>query len=64
MQNALVWAKGQKLFAGSTLIIGVVFMALGSLHISEKIPGFLPIILLIGLWNVSKYFINKTLGEQ
>ena len=65
MKNALAWANGQKLFAVSTLIIGIIFLGLGSfIKINEPNHPFFFVLLLIGLWNISKYLVNKYLENK
>ena len=64
MQNAFAWAKGQKLFAVSLLAIGIIFFGLGSFIINDQVHPFFYVLLLIALCNISKYLINKYLGNN
>lgn len=64
MKNEAAWAAGQKLFAISTFGIGVIFSVIGSLKIREQIPPFVMVLLLIGLWNLSKHLVHKNLSHK
>lgn len=64
MKNEAVWADGQKLFARFIFGVGVCFFVVGSLKIREQIPSFVMVLLLIGFWNVSKYFVHKALSRK
>jgi len=64
VKNETVWAAGQKLFALSTFIIGLVFLLIGILNLLKDIPPFSMVLLLILLWNSSKYFIHKKLEKK
>ena len=64
LKNETMWATGQKLFAFSILVIGLIFFVIGNLHISNDIPKFSRVILLIGLWSLSKYIVHKTLEKK
>ncbi len=61
LKNKTVWAEGQKLFAISIIIIGLIFFAIGNLKIREDIPSFSMVILFIGLWSLSKLIVHKIL---
>jgi uncharacterized membrane protein len=63
-QNKTVWAAGQKLFAVSIIVIGVIYIIMGNLKLGDEIPDFVKFILLIGLWNLSKYIVDKTLDKN
>ena len=64
LQNKTVWAAGQKLFAVSIIAIGAIYIIMGNLKLRDEIPDFVKFILLIGLWNLSKYIVDKTLGKK
>jgi len=64
LKSATVWATAQKLFAISIIIIGLIFFVIGNLKLPEEIPSFSMVILLIGLWNLSKYFVHKILERK
>ena len=64
LKNETVWAAGQKLFAKSIIIIGVIFFAIGNLNMPEDIPPFSIVLLLIGLWTLAKYFVHKILERK
>ena len=64
MKNGSVWAAGQRLFAISISLMGIIFMIIGSLKIREQIPAFIMVLLLIGLWNSSKYIVHKALAKR
>ena len=64
LKNETVWATGQKLFAISILIIGLVFLLIGTLKLRADFPSFLMVLLLIGLWSLSKYFVHKILERK
>jgi uncharacterized membrane protein len=64
LKNERIWAAGQKLFAISTFIIGLIFLLIGTLKQQADIPSFSMVILLVGLWSLSKYFIHKILEKR
>lgn len=64
MKNKAIWAEGQKLFARFIFGIGVCFSVIGSLKIREQIPSFVMVLLLVGLWNLSKYFVHNILSQK
>ena len=64
VQNETVWAVGQKLFAASIIVIGVIYIIMGNLKLREEIPNFVKVILLIGLWNLAKYVVHKALKKN
>ena len=64
LKNETIWAAGQKLFAISILIIGFVFLLIGILKLRTDIPSFSMVLLLIGLWILSKYFVHKILERK
>src|SRR6187549_1037828 len=63
-KNETVWAAGQKLFAKSIIIIGLIFFVIGSFNIREYLPSFSMVLLLIGLWSLSKYIVHKILERK
>ena len=64
LQSKTAWATGQKLFAVSIIAIGAIYIILGNLKLREEIPDFVKFVLLIGLWNLSKYIVDKTLKKK
>ncbi|HMK18055.1 MAG TPA: SdpI family protein [Chitinophagaceae bacterium] len=64
MKNETVWADGQKLFAKSIIIIGLIFFVISNFNIREHLPSFSMVLLLIGLWNLSKYIVHKILERK
>ena len=64
IKNETVWAAGQKLFAISIIIIGLIFFVISNFNIREDLPSFSMVLLLIGLWNLSKYFVHKILERK
>jgi uncharacterized membrane protein len=64
LKNETIWATGQKLFAISMIIIGLLFFAIGNFKQDEDIPSFSMVILLIGLWGLSKYIVHKILEKK
>ncbi len=62
--NQTVWATGQKLFAVAIIAIGIIYIVLGNLKLRDEIPDFVKFILLIGLWKVSKYIVDKVLEKK
>src|SRR6187549_4050922 len=64
IKNETVWAAGQKLFAISIIIIGLIFFVISNLNIREDLPSFSMVLLLIGLWNLSRYFVHKILERK
>lgn len=64
LKNETVWAAGQKLFAQSIIIMGLIFLVIGQLKLREDFPSFSTVLLLIGLWTLSKYFIHKILKKK
>jgi uncharacterized membrane protein len=64
LKNEIVWAVGHKLFAGSIIAIGLVFLVIGNSRLREAIPPFYMVLLLFGLWTLSKYFVQKILERK
>jgi len=64
LKNETVWATAQKLFAISTIIIGLVFLVIGIFNLRGKTPSFPMVLLLIALWSLSKYFVYKILERK
>lgn len=64
LKNETIWAAGQKLFAISILIIGLIFLLIGILKLRTDIPSFAMVLLLIVLWSLSKYFVHKILERK
>ena len=64
LKNETVWAAGQKLFAISIIIIGIILFVIGQLKLRQAIPSFSTVLLLIGLWLLSKYFVHKILERK
>ena len=64
LKNETVWADGQKLFAISIIIIGLIFFVISNFNIREDVPSFFMVLLLIGFWNLSKYFVHKILERK
>ena|SRR5258705_12211253 len=64
LKNEAIWATGQRLFGISIMIIGLLFFVLGNFKLHEDIPSFSMVILLIGLWGLSKYIVHKILDKK
>jgi uncharacterized membrane protein len=64
MKNNTIWANGQRLFAYSFLAIGIIFSILNILKIDDIIKPFPMVLLLIGLWKLAAYFIQKYLVSK
>src|SRR5258706_9429059 len=64
LKNENIWATGQTLFAISIAAIGLLFFAIGNFKLHETIPSFSMLILLIGLWGLSKYIVHKILEKK
>ncbi len=64
LKNETIWAAGQKLFGISIFIIGLVFLLIGTLKLRTDIPSFSMVLLLVGLWSLSKYFVHKILERK
>jgi uncharacterized membrane protein len=64
IKNETVWLAGQKLFAISMIIIGLIFFVIGNIKLREDIPSFSMVLLLFGLWTLSKYFVHKILERK
>lgn len=64
LKNETIWAAGQKLFAISIFIIGLVFLLIGTLKLRTDIPSFSMVLLIVGLWSLSKYFVHKILERK
>ena len=64
LKNETVWVAGQKLFATSIMIIGLIFFILGNLDVRENLPSFSMVLLLIALWSLSKYIVHKILERK
>jgi len=56
--------RGKKLFAISITLIGLIFLTIGNLKIREDIPSVFKVMLLIGLWGVSKLIVHKILEKK
>ena len=64
LTNEKVWAAGQRLFGISTFAIGLIFIVIGNLSLRNDIPNFSKVLLLIGLWSISKFFVHKILKKK
>ena len=64
LKNETVWLTGQKLFATAIIIIGLIFLTIGSLKIHEEIPPFIMFLILVVLWTTSRYFVHKILEKR
>ena len=64
VKNQTVWAAAQKLFAIPIIIIGLIFFVISNFNIREHLPSFSMVLLLIGLWNLSKYIVHKILERK
>ena len=58
LKNEIIWAAGQKLFAYSLLIIGLMIILFCILEIGI---GIMPLLLFIGVRKLTEYFIDKFL---
>jgi hypothetical protein len=58
------WHEGQKLFAVSLIITGLIFSILGGLKIDDNIPPYGMYALLIILWTLSKFVVHKILAKK
>ena len=58
VKNKIIWANGQRLFAYSYLLIGLIVPLLGVLKLEW---GIKPFLLFICLWKLAEYFIHKFL---
>jgi uncharacterized membrane protein len=64
MKNEATWAFGHKLFAVSSLFIGLFCLTLGSLKIHEDIPPIAMVFMIFALWNIFKFFINMIMAKK
>jgi hypothetical protein len=64
MKNKVTWDHGQKLFAVSLIITGLIFSILGGLKIDDNIPPYAMVALLIILWTLSKFIVHKILAKK
>jgi uncharacterized membrane protein len=64
MRNKVTWHHGQKLFAVSVFMIGLIFSILGGLKIDDGISGYGMFALLITLWALSKFIVHKVLIQK
>lgn len=64
MKNKVTWYDGQKLFAVSLIITGLIFSILGGLKIDDNIPPYAMFALLIILWTLSKFIVHKILAKK
>ena len=64
LKNEIVWAAGQKLFAISMNIMGLIFFIVGELRQLDVTLPFSAVLLLIGLWTLTKYFVHKILERK
>ena len=62
--NETAWATGQKIFAVAIIAMGTIDIILGNLKLRDQIPYFVKFILLIVLWKVSKYIVDKALEKM
>ena len=61
MKNSAIWANAQRLFAYSFLAIGIIFSTLRIFNLDEIIKPFPMVLLLICLWKLAEYFIQRHL---
>ncbi|RTL56080.1 MAG: SdpI family protein [Sphingobacteriales bacterium] len=61
LKNETSWKMGQKRFALCLLLIGAIFLVIGNTSLRNTIPGYAKFCLLIVLWTISKYLVEKTL---
>jgi uncharacterized membrane protein len=64
LKNETIWATGQKLFAVSIIIIGLIFFVIGTFKLREGIPSFTMVVLLFLLWALSKYSVHRILERK
>ena len=64
LKSKETWYTGQKLFAVSTIILGLIFSILGGFKIDDNIPPYHMVLLLFTLWAVSKFFVHKILAKK
>ncbi|HLK30093.1 MAG TPA: SdpI family protein [Puia sp.] len=63
-KNETVWAIGQKLFALSIITIGAIYVMLGNLKFHNDIPNIAKLMLLYGLWMISKFIVDNILKRK
>ncbi|MDB5198833.1 MAG: hypothetical protein JWO92_796 [Chitinophagaceae bacterium] len=61
MKNKTMWYEGQRLFAFSIGVIGIILSIIGFFKIDDRIQPFPIVIILIALWGLAKYFVHKNL---
>ncbi len=61
--NEESWAVGQKLFAYCHIGMGLIFIIAGLFISVANVHGFSFVLLLIALWKMSTYFVNKKLSN-
>jgi len=64
IKNETIWFAGQKLFAIAMIIIGLIIFIVGELRLRGDVLSFSTVLLLIGLWSLSKYFVHKILERK
>lgn len=64
MINEVLWAAGQRLFAYSIMVIGIIVCIMGIFHIDEMIKPFPMVLILIGLSSFTRYFVHKNLENR
>jgi uncharacterized membrane protein len=64
MKNKVTWNYGQKLFAVSLIIIGLIFSIAGASKIDSDIPPYAMFVLLVILWSLSKFIVHKLLAKK
>jgi len=64
LKNKMLWTTGQRLFAYSILIIGIILIILGVLHIDELIKPFPMVLIIICLSTITKYFVHQKLQSK
>ena len=64
MKNSTIWANAQRLFAYSFLAIGIIFSTLSIFKLDEIIKPFPMVLLLICIWKLAEYFIQKYLVSK
>lgn len=64
MKDKVVWKTGQRNFAFSIMIIGIILATTGFLKIGQLTNPFLIPLLVIALWVIAKYFVHKNLKNK
>ena len=64
MKNNTTWVRGQKLFAYSILVFGLIFSIFSVIRVEGIIKPGPMVLFFIGLWKLTEYFVHRYLAHQ